>query len=179
MKMRFTLATLLRLRSLREEQERVKLAAANYRKNQAAQESERVDSLLKDSLPAGGGEDCITWGARLRFVAECRSVLGFHQKRAKQKAEEAEADALRQEQAYLGARRDFEILESFREKQMEIFRTLDLRQRQRELDESYALVHARQTGQVLPIGAADVAQEACNSHENTSHGNIGSEQEDL
>lgn len=173
MKMRFSLATLLHIRKLREEQARGKLAAANLAKAKMQQDAERIESLRTESLRSCAHEDGDTCGAQMRFVGECCAVLGIHEKRAKQRAEEAKSEARKQEQLYLATRREFEILENFRTKQMEIFRTLERRREQRELDEAYLLARAQRGGQALPIYSAEPAQEKRTSKEVVSRENIG------
>lgn len=173
MKMRFPLATLLHLRKLREEQEHAKLSAANLKKAKMQQAAERVESLLNDALRVSACGDGSTCGAQMRFVGECCTVLEIHERRAKERAEQAKADALKQEKMYLAAHRDFEMLESFREKQMQMFRMMERRQEQRELDEAHLLVRVQRSGQALPIRTADVAEGTGTANETISQGNIG------
>lgn len=172
--MRFPLATLLHLRRLRDEQERLKLATANLRKAKAQQDAQRIELLRKESLSSNAQPNG-TWGAQMRFVRECCAVLGIHERRAKQRAEEANAAAGKQEQVYLATRQECEVLEKFREKQMEIFRTQEIRREQRDLDAAYLLTRAQRSGQALPIYSAEAAQGTPTTDEAVCRKNIGSD----
>lgn len=172
MKMRFALAALLRLRELREEQERARLLAAKAAETKAREDVRRISELRQGAVSGETDRPGIL-SAQIGFVRECCTVLREQEKRARVRQEKAATDCERQERVYRSALLEFKVLDRFRERQLEAFQCEERRREQKTLDEAHVMTHAGRTGQGLPNCPADLAQDSRRHLENLPADDIG------
>lgn len=172
MKMRFALAALLRLRELREEQERARLLTAKAAEAEALEDVRRISELRKGAVSMETDTPGIL-SSQISFLRECCAVLREQEKRARDRQEQAATACERQEHVYRSALLDFEVLDRFRERQLEALQCEERRREQKSLDEAHAMTHAGRTGQGLPSCPADLAQESHRELEISPVKNIG------
>ncbi|MGE5111438.1 MAG: hypothetical protein ACM3JB_11310 [Acidobacteriaceae bacterium] len=172
MKMRFALAALLRLRELREEQERARLLTAKAAEAKTLEDVRRISELRKGAVSMETDTPGIL-SAHIGFVRECCTVLREQEKRARDRQEQAATACERQEHVYRSALLEFKVLDRFRGRQLEAFQLEERRGEQKSLDEAYAMTHLERSGQGLPNCPADLAQDSRRDLENLSASNIG------
>lgn len=152
---RFSLATLLRIRLLREEQERALLQEAQSKLSSAISEVARLHNLRKQAIETVP-PSCVT-AAELQFVRMCGDVVLGAEKNAKQGALDQERRCDEQRKRYSSARMQKEILEKLRDRQKEQYAVEERRQEQRRLDEAYTVTRGNTDRQALPSNPARFA----------------------
>ena len=152
MKFQFALEAVLRVRSIREDQQRSLLLAANAECDRLRgqldaieQDHARRRAMVSAQMASGMG------GAELQYDAECRRQAQMLRNRILADLEQARKRALQENEKYLSLRRDRRAMEALRDSAQ---RQFELEQRRREqlgLDEMFLLSRGR-GGQTLPSG---------------------------
>lgn len=150
MKFYFALEAALRIRRIREDQQRNLLLAANIecdrlRSQLAAveQEQARRNAMAVQQIAAG------TWGAELQFDGACRKQARILQDQISLQLLEAGKRARHQHEKYLWLRRERRAIEALRDSARQQFECEQRRREQQVLDENHLLFHGR-TEQSLP-----------------------------
>ncbi len=150
MKFYFALEAALRIRHIREDQQRNLLVAANIecdrlRSQLAAldEEQARRNAMAAQQIAAG------IWGAELQFDGGCRKQARILQDRISIQLLEAAKRARQQHEKYLRLRLERRAIEALRDSARQQFECEQRRREQQVLDENHLLFHGR-TEQSLP-----------------------------
>jgi flagellar export protein FliJ len=150
MRFRFALEAVLRVRRIREDQQRNLLLAANaecdrIRRQLAAVEQDESQRRAMVSQQIASG----IWGAELKFDSDCRRQTKILRERILLQLQEAGKRAGQEREKYLSLRRDRRAIEALRDSAQQQFESEQRRREQLWLDEIYLLSRGR-TQQNLP-----------------------------
>ncbi len=150
MRFHFALEAVLRVRSIREDQQRNRLLAANAECDRLRSQLDAIEqdharrkAMVSAQMISG------MWGAELQYDAECRRQAQTLRARVLVDLEQAGKRARQENEKYLSLRRDRRAMEALRD---DAQRQFELEQRRREqlaLDEMFLLSRGR-GGQTLP-----------------------------
>jgi flagellar export protein FliJ len=136
----FTYQVLLRLRLSLERREQLRLEVVAQEIVRERQQLEALDQehaaagrLLAQAMVNGAT------GAELQFEATCAAARTHRRETIQQRLSELGRLRQAQQAALLRARQDREILESLRCRQLEAYRTMQIRREQQSLDEQFLL----------------------------------------
>jgi flagellar export protein FliJ len=138
MAFRFSLDGLLRMRQSLERQQELLLLEANHHVRKLEQQKDDLNAALAASAKQEmEGLASGLSAAELQFELLCRSAL--MQKRGKLEKDIADARAAREIRvaALRQARQQREVIESLRRRQCELYRRVESRQQQREVDDLF------------------------------------------
>jgi flagellar export protein FliJ len=144
MKFRFALAAVLRVRHIREDQQRNLLLAANVecdriRRQLAAVEQDQSQRSAMVSRQIATG----IWGAELQFDSDCRRQAKILRERILLQLQEATKHAGQEREKYLSLRRDRRAMETLRDSARQQFEGEQRRKEQLGLDEIHLLSRGR------------------------------------
>ena len=150
MRFRFGLEAVLRIRRIREDQQRTLLLAANVecdriRLQLAAVEQDQFQRSTMVSQQIATG----LWGAELQFDSDCRQQTKILRDRILLQLQEASQRVGREREKYLSLRRDRRAIEALRDSAQQQFEREQRRMEQLGLDEIHLLSRGR-TRQNLP-----------------------------
>ena len=140
----FSLDIVLRVRQSLEHQEELLLREANHRVMTLEQQAEELNAwLAADARQQRQQLVCGLSAAELHFDLLCRSVLQERRRTLEKDAVEARAARDNRAASFRQARQQREVVETLRQRQFELYRQLEARKHQRQVDDLFLIRRAR------------------------------------
>lgn len=140
----FSLDVVLRVRQSLEHQQELLLREANHRVMTLEQQVEELNAwLAADSQQELQQLVCGLSAAELHFDLLCRSALLERRRALEKDAVEARAARNNCAASFHQARQQREVVETLRQRQLELYRQLEARKQQRQVDDLFLLRSAR------------------------------------
>jgi flagellar export protein FliJ len=138
MAFRFPLQTVLRIRRSLEQQEEALLVLINREIQAGISKLEKMDravSVLRDNRSSTVASGCTS--AELSFFGDCINAVLRSRTRLHSKVDELRKLGALQRERFENCRRQREVVETLRSKQLAVYREQEMRKEQREIDDLF------------------------------------------